>query len=99
MLVDYFSRFVWAFPCSTPDQAEAIRCLIWLFSIFGTPISIYADIGTHFTGGSMARFLQDHKVLFTPAPSGAKRATGMVEKMNDLLERILKKQSNKSEWP
>ncbi|KAI6249705.1 hypothetical protein HI914_02153 [Erysiphe necator] len=29
-----------AFPCSTPDQAEAIRCLIWMFNIFGTPISI-----------------------------------------------------------
>lgn len=63
------------------------------------PVSIYADIGTHFTGRSMMRFLQDYKVLFIPAPSGAKRATGMVEKSNDLLEIILKKQSNKSDWP
>ncbi|RKF65035.1 putative eka-like protein [Erysiphe neolycopersici] len=71
VVIDYFSRFVRVFPCSTPDQAEAIRCLIWMFNIFGTPISIYADIGSHFTGRSMWQFLKDHKVVFTPAPSGA----------------------------
>ena len=73
------------------DQAEVIRCLIWLFNIFGPPISIYADIGFHFTGRSMKQFLKDHKVMFTPARSVAKRATGTVEKSNDLLEMILKK--------
>ncbi|KAI0992831.1 hypothetical protein K3495_g15353 [Podosphaera aphanis] len=99
MVVDYFSRFVWAFSCSTPDQAEAIRCLSWLFSIFGSPISIYADIGSHFVGRSMANYLQEQNVVFIPAPSGAKRATGMVEKLNDLLEMILKKQSHKPNWP
>ncbi|KAI0992640.1 hypothetical protein K3495_g15545 [Podosphaera aphanis] len=47
----------------------------------------------------MKQFLKDHKVVFTPPPSGAKRATGMVEKSNDLLEMILKKQSKKKSWP
>ncbi|KAI1001566.1 hypothetical protein K3495_g6635 [Podosphaera aphanis] len=99
VVVDYFSQFMWAFPYSTPDQAEAIRCLIWLFNIFEPPISIYADIGSHFTGRSMKQFLKDHKVVFTPAPLGAKRATGMVEKSNNLLEMILKKQFKKKSWP
>ncbi|KAI6245340.1 hypothetical protein HI914_06754 [Erysiphe necator] len=47
----------------------------------------------------MKQFLKDHKVVFTPAPSGAKRATGMVEKSNDLLEMILKNQFKKKSWP
>ncbi|KAI1008127.1 hypothetical protein K3495_g117 [Podosphaera aphanis] len=98
MVVDYFSRFVWAFSCSTPDQAEAIRCLSWLFSIFGSPISIYAGIGSHFVGRSMANYLQEQNDVFIPAPSGAKGATRMVEKLNDLLEIILKKQSHKPDW-
>lgn len=55
-----------------------------LFTSFGTPISIYA-------GRSMTQFLKDQKVVFTPAPSGAYRATGIVEKLNNLLEMILQK--------
>lgn len=34
-----------------------------------------------------------------PAPSASKRSTGMVEKANDLLERILKKVPHREEWP
>lgn len=47
----------------------------------------------------MKQILKDHKVVYTPAPSGTKRATGMVEKSNDLLEMILKKQFKKKSWP
>ncbi|POS82118.1 hypothetical protein EPUL_005768, partial [Erysiphe pulchra] len=98
MAIDYFSRFFWAFPCAAPDQAEAIRCLIWLFGLFGNPIAIYADIGSHFTGSQMAKILQSQKVLYIPAPSAAKRATGMIVKTNDLFERVMKGMASKPEW-
>lgn len=57
MVIDYFSRFVWAFPDSAANQAEAIRCLIWFFEIWGPPVAIYADIGSHFSGATMQKFL------------------------------------------
>lgn len=99
MVIDYFSRFFLAFPCAAPDQSEAIRCLIWLFGLFGCPIAIYVDIGTHFTGSKMARFLKIQGVLYIPAPSAAKRATGMIEKANDLFERVMKGIAVKPDWP
>ncbi|RKF60559.1 hypothetical protein OnM2_049059 [Erysiphe neolycopersici] len=99
MAIDYFSRFVWAFPCAAPYQSKAIRCLIWLFGLFGCPIVIYANIGTHFAGSKMARFLKSQEVLYIPAPSAAKRATGMIEKANDLFERVMKGIAVKPDWP
>jgi hypothetical protein len=48
IVIDYFSRFVWAFPCITADSEEVIRCLRWLFSVFSSPVAIYSDKGTHF---------------------------------------------------
>ncbi|POS82777.1 hypothetical protein EPUL_005459 [Erysiphe pulchra] len=99
MVIDYFSRFIWAFPCAAPKQSKAIRRLIWLFGLFGCPVAIYADIGTHFTGSKMAKFLQSQEVLYTPAPSAAKRATGMVEKAIFLFERVMKGVAFKPNWP
>ncbi|KAI1004034.1 hypothetical protein K3495_g4176 [Podosphaera aphanis] len=99
LVIDYFSRFVWAFPVSAANQTEAIRCLIWLFQIWGPPRAIYSDIGTHFSGATMQKFLSSQGTLWIPAPSGSKRSTGMVEKANDLLERILKKISQREDWP
>ncbi|KAI0993183.1 hypothetical protein K3495_g15001, partial [Podosphaera aphanis] len=80
LVIDYFSRFVWAFPVSAANQTEAIRCLIWLFEIWGPPGAIYSDIGTHFSGAKMQQFLSNQNVLWIPAPSGSKRSTGMAEK-------------------
>ncbi|POS81885.1 hypothetical protein EPUL_006527 [Erysiphe pulchra] len=47
----------------------------------------------------MAKFLQSQKVLYIPAPSTAKRATGMIEKANNLSERVMKGMVSKPEWP
>ncbi|KAI0992768.1 hypothetical protein K3495_g15417, partial [Podosphaera aphanis] len=76
LVIDYFSRFVWAFPVSAANQTEAIRCLIWIFEIWGAPVAIYSDIGTHFSGSKIQQFLANHDVLWIPAPSGSKNING-----------------------
>ncbi|POS82413.1 hypothetical protein EPUL_005317, partial [Erysiphe pulchra] len=63
----------------------------FLFEIWGPPVAVYSDIGSLFSEAIMQKFLSQQGVLWLPAPSGSKRSTGMVEKTNDLIERILKK--------
>jgi transposase InsO family protein len=90
VIVDYFSRFVWAFLCITDDQKEVIRCLGELFEQEGIPVGFYADPGTHF-GADTQTFAKERGALWITSPVAAKKSTGMVEKVNDILQRILKK--------
>jgi RNase H-like domain found in reverse transcriptase/Integrase zinc binding domain/Integrase core domain len=100
VVVDYFSRFIWAFPCTTDDCEEVIRCLSWLFPCVGTPVGIYTDEGVHFAGQATRDFLGTNGVMWIPSPVGAKKATGMVEMCNNLLSKVIKKDEDVPEnWP
>ncbi|RKF63300.1 hypothetical protein OnM2_026084 [Erysiphe neolycopersici] len=66
------------------------QAILSLFEIWGPPEAICADIGSHFSGATIEKFLSQQGVLWMPTPSASKRSTGMVEKANELLERILK---------
>ena len=90
VIVDYFSRFCWAYLCVTDDQQEVIEALTDLFEKAGRPIGFYADPGPHF-GEETQTFVRQRGMIWSTSPVAAKNATGMVEKTNDLLQRILKK--------
>jgi len=90
-LIDYFSRFTWAYPTKAADQSETIRCLKDLFVRDGIPVAIYYDGGSHFVGQRTETYLSEQGVLCVPAPIGAKKSVGMIEKANDIYQRILKK--------
>ena len=90
VIVDYFSRFIWTYPCTTDDQKETINALEDLFNREGRPVGIYADPGPHF-GKATQDYAKQHGVLWITSPSGAKKSTGMVEKANDLYQRVLQK--------
>jgi hypothetical protein len=85
LIVDYFSRFVWAFPTCGDTQDEVVQCLSWLLPITGNPVGVYLDKGGHFSGQKTQLFLKDQGILWIPSPVSAKKATGMAEKSNDLL--------------
>jgi hypothetical protein len=56
--------------------------------------------GGYFSGQKTQLFLKDQGILWILSPVGAKKATGMAEKSNDLLQRILKKiRVGKDKWP
>jgi hypothetical protein len=48
VIVDYFSRFCWAYLYITDDQEEVINALRDLFEKEGVPVGFYADPGPHF---------------------------------------------------
>lgn len=100
LIVDYASRFVWAFPTVGDTQDEVIRCLSWLFGITGPSIAAYTDRGKHFGSSRIQDFLFEYGIIWIPSPVAAKKATGLSEKCNDLLQRILKKIAvHKHDWP
>jgi transposase InsO family protein len=61
---------------------------------------IYTDAGKHFTGRKTQDWLWEYGTVWIAAPAAAKKAVGLVEKCNDLLQHILKKIStNPYDWP
>ena len=100
LVVDYFTKFVYAFTTIGDNSDEVVRCLTWLFSLKGSPIAIYTDPGPHFESSKTQKFLNSFNVLWIPSPVGAKKATGMAEKCNNLLQRVMKKISQGNcQWP
>ena len=91
LVVDYFSRFVWAFPCTADSQDEVIRCMRWLYSITGAAVGAYTDEGRHFAGEKIQEWFKTQGTIWVPSPVASKKSTGLAEKCNDLLQRILKK--------
>ena len=99
MVIDYFSQFIWAFPCTTDNSEEVCRSLGWLWSIIGALVAVYSDKGTHFSSTQMQSFFAQKGVLWIPAPIAAKKATGIVEKANDVFQRVLKKsKKSRRKW-
>ncbi|KAI0992147.1 hypothetical protein K3495_g16039, partial [Podosphaera aphanis] len=90
IVIDYFSRFVWAFPTTSTTSSEVIRCLTWLFGIFDAPIVVYSD-RQPFASKEMKTFFKRHGTVHVSAPVASHRSVGMVEKAADLLQRVLKK--------
>jgi len=97
LIIDYFSRFIWAYACVSNDQDETIACLDDLFSRYGVPIAFYSDEGPHFQSRTQD-FARERGITWITSPVAAKRSTGMAEKANDLLQLVLKKSGDPSKW-
>ncbi|KAI1005396.1 hypothetical protein K3495_g2821 [Podosphaera aphanis] len=101
LIVDYFSRFIWAFPTCGDTEQEGVRCLIWLYGAQGPPLAVYLDCGNHFHSKKViVPFLEERGVLRIPAPVAHKHATRMAEVCNDILQTIMKKVTkDPMKWP
>ncbi|KAI1007083.1 hypothetical protein K3495_g1139 [Podosphaera aphanis] len=98
LLVDYFTRHVWTYPCIKNNSEETIRCLKSIFGKEGIPVGIYADEGPHFQKATRES-CEEAGVVWILVPVAAKRSVGMVEKANDLLQIFLVKGGDSSTWP
>ncbi|KAI0995222.1 hypothetical protein K3495_g12960, partial [Podosphaera aphanis] len=98
------SKFLWiTSPVSSghtpalPIIRKTIQFLGEIFEKEGIPVGIYADEGPHFQKATR-EFCRKAGVVWIPAPVAAKRSVGMVEKANDLLQRVLVKGGDSSDW-
>jgi hypothetical protein len=92
LVIDYFSRYTWGDLCDSPDSDAVERFLLRIFGTFGRPVGIYADPGTHF-GNRIKIFAVSRGITWCTSPVAVKKATGMAEKANDIVQCIIKKHS------
>ncbi|SPO31487.1 uncharacterized protein UTRI_06617 [Ustilago trichophora] len=92
VIVDYFSRFLWAFPLAQARGQDVVRCLTTLRDHLAVlPKTIISDGGSHFDCAEVYDFLDDNDVGHHITPAYAPWVNGLVERNNGLIIQGLRK--------
>ncbi|KAI1002345.1 hypothetical protein K3495_g5856 [Podosphaera aphanis] len=99
VVIDYFSRYIRT-RATKSENSDAVVCVLEeVFTEHGVPVGIYADLGSYF-GKATQKFAESFGVVWCTSPVAGKKATGIVEKAVDVLQRALKKRArDPSRWP
>lgn len=84
-VIDEFSRFPFAFPCSDVSSKTVIKHLNNLFMIFGFPSYIHSDRGTAFLSADVQQFLHERGIATSRTTAYNPQGNGQVEKLNCTL--------------
>ena len=84
-IIDEYSRFPFAFPCSDTSAETVKKCFIQLFSIFGMPCFVHSDRGTGFMSQELQTFLYTKGIATSRTTPYNPRGNGQVEKLNGTL--------------
>ena len=90
-VVDHFSKYASAYATSRQDSKTVIDCLTKLFSEFGVPSKILSDQGRSFISKEFQDFLKLWNVKKATATSYHPQTSGLVERFNGTVIRILKR--------
>ena len=90
-VVDNFSKYAAAYATSRQDSKTVIDCLTKLFSEFGVPSKIFSDQGRSFVSKEFQDFLKLWNVKKATATSYHSQTSGLVERFNGTVIRILKR--------
>ena len=86
IVIDYFSRFLWAIGVQRADQVSTIQALInHVIPIVGWPLTVYTDNGGHFTGGLISKMWADHGVMHFPSAVSHPQSVGLSERYVQML--------------
>lgn len=88
-IVDEYSRFPFAFPCSDLTSATVIRCLSQLFAIFGMPAYTHSDRGTSFLSSEFRRFCLSNGISLSRTTPYNPSGNGQCEKYNHIMWRAV----------
>ena len=93
LVVDYFSRFIWAQAFKDHTALEVIYMLRDVIApIFGWPKGFYSDNGSHFVNYDVEALLQEHGVSQFTVPISHPASTGLLERaVQEMLAMISKK--------
>lgn len=99
VIVDSFTKYVWAKPCKTTKSIEVIEKLNEIFGMFGYPTRIISDSGSAFTSKSFKKFCIENQIKHVKNAIASPRSNGQVERFNrTLIEAINKSTSDEREW-
>lgn len=93
LVVDYVSRFVWAYAFKDHMALEVVYMLRDVIApIFGWPKGFYSDNGSHFVNHDVEALLQEHGVSQFTRPISHPASTGLLERaIQEMLGMISKK--------
>lgn len=99
MIVDSFTKFVWAIPVKTTKAREVLKSLADTFSLFGYPKRIVSDSGACFKSKSFKEFCQNNQIKHIINAVACPRANGQVERYNrTLLDSLNTSVENERDW-
>ena len=84
-IIDEYSRFPFAYPCSDISASTVITCLTNLFSIFGLPSFIHSDRGSAFMSKELRSFLTEKGIATSHTTPYNPQSNGQVERLNGTL--------------
>ena len=86
VVIDYFSRFLWARGMLKADQLSTMKALLdHVFPIVGWPLTVYTDSGTHFTGAMITKMWKDHGVIYFSSVISYPQSVGLSEHYVQIL--------------
>ena len=83
--IDEYSRFPFAYPCSSMTASEIINCLSQLFAIFGTPKYIHSDRGSAFMSEELKTYLTTYGIATSRTTSFNPEGNSQVERYNGVI--------------
>lgn len=100
-IVDEFSRFPFAIPCSDMSASTIIKALSTVFSLFGTPSYIHSDRGASFMSQELKSYLTSLGVATSRTTAYNPQGNGQVERYNGVIWKTillaLKSRNNRTE--
>ncbi|KAL5255551.1 hypothetical protein ACHWQZ_G010951 [Mnemiopsis leidyi] len=84
-VIDEYSRFPFAFPCSDMHASTVKNCLIDLFSLFGEADFIHSDRGQQFMSDTVKSFLLKHGIGSSHSSRYNPRGNGQTERYNGII--------------
>lgn len=85
VIVDYFTRFTWAYKFEKDNGASTISALSDLFEHYGCPTVLLSDNGSHLNSKEVNAFCERHGVERRTTPVYSPNTNGLVERTNGLL--------------
>lgn len=84
-VVDEYSRFPFAFPCSDTSTLSAIKCLNELFLTYGMPDYIHSDRGTSFMSSEYRNYLLQRGIAQSRTSIYNPEGNGQCERYNGII--------------
>ena len=84
-VIDEYSKFSFAFPCSDMTPNTIIQCLTQLFSIFGMCSYIHSDRWMSFQSQALKSWLHSHGVSTSRTTSYNPKRNGQCERYNGVI--------------
>ena len=102
-IIDEYSRFPFAFPCSDMTSSTVTNCFNQLFSVFGLPNMVHNDRAPDFLSDETVNYLHSKGVATSKTSRYNPQGNGQVEKLNGTLWKAIQvtlhsRELKVSEW-